>query len=231
MIDITDHFPKRLAGVHERISSVLQRAGRPADDVTLVAVSKGQPAAAVQAAFRAGQRHFGESYAQEALGKIDALDGLDAVWHFIGRLQSNKTAAVAERFDWVHTLDRERIASRLAAQRPTDKPPLNVLIQVNLAGEAQKAGVEPDALRALAEAASRLSGLRLRGLMTIPPAGLTAPENLAHFHRLAALHRELTAEGYPVDTLSMGMSGDFETAIEAGANCVRIGSAIFGPRR
>lgn len=230
MIDITDHFSDRSAGVRERVRSALSRAGRPADDAILVAVSKGQSVGAVQAAYRAGQRDFGESYVQEGVEKIAALDAADAVWHFIGRIQSNKTRAIAERFDWVHTLDRERIAARLAGQRPTARPPLNVLIQVNVGGEPQKAGVAPHALRPLAEAASRLPGLKLRGLMTIPPAGLAPSEGLAHFRRLAALHRELADEGYGVDTLSMGMSHDFEVAIEAGANCIRVGTAIFGPR-
>ena len=198
--------------------------------MTIVAVSKQQSAESIQLAYRAGQRHFGESYAQEAEAKLDALAELDIVWHFIGRIQGNKTRFIAERFHWVHTVDRARIARRLAEQRPYFAPPLNVLIQVNLDGEPQKGGVAPNEVEGLAERIAAFDALTLRGLMTIPPAGLSSDENRAHFARLAGIHAELAARGFAVDTMSMGMSGDFEAAIEAGSTCVRIGTAIFGAR-
>src|SRR5690606_3455871 len=201
-----------------------------ARDVTIVAVSKQQSPEAIQRAYRAGQRDFGESYAQEAEAKLDALADLDIVWHFIGRIQGNKTRFIAERFHWVHTVDRERIARRLAEQRPYFAPPLNVLIQVNLEGEPQKGGVAPDDVEALAEQIVAFDKLALRGLMTIPPAGLSADRSRAHFERLARIQARLASAGYAVDTLSMGMSGDFEAAIAAGSTCVRIGTAIFGER-
>lgn len=225
MIDITEH----LLAVRERIRKTAERCGRNADEITIVAVSKQQPAEAVQAAFQAGQRHFGESYVQEALRKMDALESLDAVWHFVGRIQANKTRAIAERFAWVHAVDRERIARRLAEQRPYHAPPLNVLIQVNL-DDPKKAGVSPDGVAALAEAVLGLERLRLRGLMTILPAGLDEPQIAAHFAQMTALRESLAERGLPVDELSMGMSGDFEQAIEAGATLVRLGTAIFGAR-
>jgi pyridoxal phosphate enzyme (YggS family) len=223
---ITDH----LASVRARAREALLRAGRPADDIMIVAVSKQQSVEAIQEAYRAGQRHFGESYVQEALPKIEIIDAHDIVWHFIGRIQSNKTRAVAEHFQWIHTLDRGKTAERLHAQRPYYAPPLNVLIQVDLAAEQQKGGVTPDAAESLAEAVLGLPRLRLRGLMTIPPAGRPARETEGYFDELAALHRRLAAGGVELDTLSMGMSGDFEAAIEHGSNCVRVGTAIFGER-
>lgn len=198
--------------------------------MTIVAVSKQQSPDAIQQAYRAGQRDFGESYVQEAEPKLAALAELDIVWHFIGRIQGNKTRFIAERFHWAHTVDRERIARRLAEQRPYHAPPLNVLIQVNLAGEPQKGGVAPDEVEPLADAIARFDRLALRGLMTIPPAGLDDSESRVYFERLAALQARLTARGFAVDTLSMGMSDDFEIAIAAGSTCVRIGTAIFGPR-
>lgn len=198
--------------------------------MTIVAVSKQQSAEAIQQAYRAGQRDFGESYVQEAERKLAALADLDIVWHFIGRIQGNKTRFIAEHFHWAHTVDRERIARRLAEQRPYHAPPLNVLIQVNLAGEPQKGGVAPDEVEPLADAIARFDRLALRGLMTIPPAGLAADECRAHFERLAAIGAHLAARGFAVDSLSMGMSEDFEIAIEAGSTCVRIGTAIFGAR-
>lgn len=226
MTDITEH----LTTIRERVRIAAERTGRSARDVTIVAVSKQQSPEAIQRAYRAGQRDFGESYAQEAEAKLDALADLDIVWHFIGRIQGNKTRFIAERFHWAHTVDRERIARRLAEQRPYHAPPLNVLIQVNLAGEPQKGGVAPDEVEPLADFIARSDRLALRGLMTIPPAGLAPDESRAHFERLAALNAHLAARGFTVDTLSMGMSDDFEIAIEAGATCVRIGTAIFGER-
>ncbi len=226
MTGITD----RLARVSADVRSALERASRPADDALIVAVSKGHPAASVREAYAAGQRHFGESYVQEALPKIEKIAAPDIVWHFIGRLQGNKTRAVAEHFQWVHTLDRERTAVRLNAQRPYYAPPLEVLIQINLAGEAQKGGVAPAEAAPLAEALRPLSRLRLRGLMTVLPAGLAERQAAALFDALRELAGRLLAAGIETDTLSMGMSEDFGLAIEHGSNCVRIGSAIFGPR-
>lgn len=225
MTEITEH----LAEIVERVARAA-RLAQTTDDVTIVAVSKGQPARAIREAFIAGQRHFGESYVQEAATKIAELGDLDATWHFIGRLQTNKTRAVAEAFHWVHTVDRDKIARRLSEQRPPHALPLNVLIQVNQANEPQKAGVAPRDVAPLARAIRALPGLELRGLMTVPPA--EDASGAAHwFAELAALRRALAVDGIELDTLSMGMSTDFETAIAAGSNCVRIGTAIFGVRR
>lgn len=195
--------------------------------MTIVAVSKQQPSSAIVAAHTAGLAHFGESYVQEALPKMDAVAHLPLTWHFVGRSQANKTRQVAERFDWVHTVDRARIAERLSEQRPAFAPPLNVLIQVNQGGEEQKSGASPAEVATLARAILELPRLKLRGLMTLPPQGGSP----AHwFAELAALQARLSTEGIPLDTLSMGMSADFEDAIAAGATMVRIGTAIFGAR-
>jgi pyridoxal phosphate enzyme (YggS family) len=196
----------------------------------IVAVSKRQTVAAIQEAYRAGQRHFGESYLQEALPKIESIDAPDIVWHFIGRIQSNKTKAIAERFQWVHALDRGKMAERLAAQRPYYAAPLDVLIQVSLAGERSKGGVAPGEAASLAETVCGLPRLRLRGLMTMPPAELGDEESARYFGELAALRAGLAEAGFELDALSMGMSADFETALAQGSTCVRIGEAIFGPR-
>ncbi|MFO7286457.1 MAG: YggS family pyridoxal phosphate-dependent enzyme [Gammaproteobacteria bacterium] len=225
MTDITEH----LSSVRERVRKAAERAGRNADEVTIVAVSKQQPADAVQAAYRAGQRHFGESYVQEAVPKMDSLRELDTVWHFIGRIQANKTRPIAERFHWVHTIDRERVARRLAEQRPFYAPPLNVLIQVNL-GDPRKAGVAPEEAAELAAAIAHLPRLALRGLMTIPPAGLDERAASTYFARLAKLRDDLENAGFSLPDLSMGMSDDFEAAIAAGATLVRLGTSIFGRR-
>jgi len=221
--EITEH----LREIVERVTRASTRSGRPVDSVTIVAVSKGQPASAIAAAHRAGLKHFGESYVQEALEKIDALAGSDVIWHFVGKLQGNKTRQVAERFDWVHTVDRIRIAERLNEQRPPFAAPLNVLIQVNQGGEMQKSGVAQSDVAALARSIHSLPRLALRGLMTIPPQSADPGH---WFAELAALQARLAADGVPLDTLSMGMSADFEDAIAAGATQVRIGTAIFGAR-
>ncbi|HEX7079955.1 MAG TPA: YggS family pyridoxal phosphate-dependent enzyme [Gammaproteobacteria bacterium] len=226
MTDITYH----LEAVRARVREALIRARRADDDVTIVGVSKRQSIEHIQAAFAAGLRDFGESYVQEAEPKLEQLAELGVVWHFIGRIQSNKTRTIAERFHWVHTLDREKIAVRLDAQRPYYAPPLNVLIQVNQGGEPQKGGVPPARAGELAALVARLPRLRLRGLMTIPPADLRPAESREHFAALRSLAERLAGAGHPMDTLSMGMTADFELAIEAGSTCVRIGTAIFGPR-
>jgi pyridoxal phosphate enzyme (YggS family) len=221
--DITDH----LAQIRERVARAAERAGRSPASVTLVAVSKQQPISAIAAAHRAGVTHFGESYVQEALPKIAALAELGLVWHFVGKVQANKTRQIAEQFAWLHTLDRVKIAERLSEQRPPHAPPLNVLIQVNQAGEAQKSGVPPTEVAELARAIAKLPRLALRGLMTLPPQG-DAPAKW--FAALAALRSQLAQDGIALDSLSMGMSADFAEAIAEGATLVRIGTALFGPR-
>ena len=229
------HLQANLTSLSERISAALGAAGRPAGSVALIAVSKTFPAAAVLALARCGQRHFGENYLQEALAKIDAVraaaPGLPLVWHYIGPIQSNKTRPIAEHFDWVQSVDRLKIAQRLSEQRPDRLPPLNVLLQVNISGEATKSGVAPVELPALARAVAALPRLRLRGLMAIPePSDDPAARRLP----LAAMKRlfdEQRAAGFADwDTLSMGMSADLEAAIEQGATMVRVGTALFGER-
>jgi len=220
-----------LQAVRSRIERAAQAAGRRAGDIALVAVSKTFPAAMIEEAHAAAQNAFGESQAQEAVEKITRLAHLALEWHFIGPIQSNKTRAIAERFQWVHSVERERIAARLDAARPAGLPPLNVCIQVNVSGEASKSGVAPGAELALAEAISKLPRLRLRGLMAIPEP--TSDPGLQR--RRCALLRELKerlgARGVALDTLSMGMSDDLEAAILEGATMVRVGTAIFGLRK
>jgi hypothetical protein len=218
---------ERLAEIVERVARAATRVGRDANDVTIVAVSKSQPAAAIAAAHAAGVRHFGENYVQEAVTKMQLLSELPITWHFIGQLQANKTRLVAEHFAWVHTVDRTRIAERLNEQRPQHAAPLNVLIQVNQGGDAHRGGAAPDEVAALARAIAALPRLRLRGLMTVPPQH-GAPERW--FAELEELRARLCATGIELDALSMGMSADFEAAIAAGANLIRIGTAIFGHR-
>jgi pyridoxal phosphate enzyme (YggS family) len=205
-------------------------AGRDPASITLVAVSKSKPAELLRAAATAGVTDFGESYVQEALGKLDALRDLPLHWHFIGGLQSNKTRAVAERFAWVHSIDRLSIARRLSEQRPFHAPPLNLCLQVKLAPESAKGGVVPAGLADLAAGTAVLPRVRLRGLMCVPPPQPDAAAERAVFSQLRELWEALNARGYGLDTLSMGMSGDFESAIAAGATHVRIGTAIFGSR-
>lgn len=220
----------RLQAVLERIRAAEATYGRPPGSVQVLAVSKRHPTEAIRAAHAAGQRAFGENYLQEALAKQDELADLDLNWHFIGGLQSNKTRAAAERFDWVHTVDRAKVARRLSEQRPVALAPLNVCLQVNLSEEPQKAGCSPAQVTDLAETVASLPRLRLRGLMALPaPAqGLTAQrEPLA---RLRTLQETLRRQGHDLDTLSMGMSADLEAAVAEGSTLVRIGTAIFGPR-
>ncbi len=223
---------EHLLAVRQRIAAAAGAAGRDPADVTLLAVSKTFGPDDLRAAYAAGQRAFGENYVQEGLEKIAALADLPEplVWHFIGPLQSNKTRAVAEHFDWVHTIDRLKIATRLSEQRPAGKPPLQVCLQVNISGESSKSGVAPDALDALADAVARLPGLQLRGLMAIPAPCTDPAQAGAPFAALAHLAEGLRARGLPVDTLSMGMSDDLEAAVAEGATLVRVGSAIFGAR-
>jgi PLP dependent protein len=221
----------RVRDVRARIARLAERHGRRPGEVRLLAVSKTHPAAAIRAAVAAGQREFGENQLQEALEKLDSLADLDLLWHFIGPVQSNKTRGIATRFHWLHSLDRERIARRLDEQRPDELPPLDVCIQVNVSGEPTKAGVSADGLPALAEAVAGLSRLRLRGLMTIPAPAADLETQRRPFRRLRDLRDELEGRGLRLDTLSMGMSDDLEAAIAEGATLVRVGTAVFGPRR
>lgn len=196
----------------------------------LLAVSKTRPAEDIRAAHALGINDFGENYLQEALPKIEALQALGLTWHFIGPIQSNKTRPIAEHFDWVHSVDRDKIARRLNEQRPADAPPLQVCLQVNVSGEASKSGVSPADLPALAEAVLHLPRLRLRGLMAIPAATNSDAEQRAAFAQLRGLFEELKPQAPDLDTLSMGMSGDLEAAVAEGSTLLRIGTALFGPR-
>ena len=223
-------IPGNLQHVRARIATACQRAGRGVEEVTLLAVSKTFGADAVRAAAAAGQRAFGENYIQEGVEKIAALRDLGLMWHCIGTIQSNKTRLVAEHFDWVHTVDRLKIAERLSAQRPADRPPLNVCIQVNIDGGANKSGVAPGDALALARAVAALPQLKLRGLMSIPEIAPDFEAARAVHAGARALFDQLNADGLGLDTLSMGMSDDLEAAIAAGSTMVRVGTAIFGSR-
>jgi pyridoxal phosphate enzyme (YggS family) len=216
--------------VRSRIRQAAIAAGRSPDSVSLVAVTKAKSAELVRSAATAGVTDFGENYLQEALPKMDLLADLPLRWHFIGALQSNKTRQVAERFDWVHSVDRLNIAQRLSAQRAFHATPLNLCIQVALVPEPNKGGIEPAALAKLAAEIARLPRVRLRGLMCVPPPQTEVAAERAVFARLRLLLEDLNAGGLKLDTLSMGMSGDFEAAIAEGATLVRIGTAIFGDR-
>lgn len=216
--------------VRARVHDAAIAAGRDPQSVHLLAVSKNWPAACVRAAAACGQSAFGESYLQEAAAKIADLAELGLEWHFIGPLQSNKTQAVATLFDWVHGVDREKIAARLSAQRPAAAPPLQVCLQVNISGEATKSGVAPADVPPLARAVAKMPGLRLRGLMAIPAPAVDLAAARLPFARLRELLLLLNSEGMKLDTLSMGMSDDLEAAIIEGATIVRVGTAIFGER-
>jgi len=220
----------RIDAVRNRIQAACAASGRAPEEVTLLAVSKTFGADAVQAAYAAGQTAFGENYIQEAVEKITALKHLPLQWHCIGPVQSNKTRLVAEHFDWVHTVDRLKIAQRLSEQRPAGLPSLQVCIQVNVDGGATKSGVAPEAALALAKDIAKLPFLRLRGLMCIPEPAADFIAACALFERARALFNSLNAEGLALDTLSMGMSDDLEAAIASGSTMVRVGSAIFGAR-
>ena len=241
---------QNLQAVTSTIVSTAQEAGRAAGSVRLLAVSKTFGPEAVLEAVRAGQRAFGENYLQESLDKIAAVRAALAArpdqpalaasaaqaeppvleWHFIGPIQSNKTRPIAEHFDWVHTVEREKIAQRLSEQRPAGMAPLNICLQVNISGEASKSGVAPAELAELARRVAALPNLRLRGLMAIPEPTEDYAEQRAAFAQLRQLHEQLRADGLELDTLSMGMSADLRAAVVEGATIVRVGSAIFGAR-
>jgi pyridoxal phosphate enzyme (YggS family) len=229
---IMSHYEKAWQAVVLRVAQAVHAAGRAPGDVRLLAVSKTFPAEAVRAVHALGQRAFGENYVQEAVAKIDALADLpDVEWHMIGPLQSNKTAPSAAAFDWVETVDRLKIAQRLALQRPVTAAPLSVCVEVNVSGEATKSGVAPEDALALARAVAQLPRLRLRGIMGIPEATADVARQRAQFGMLRACFDACRSAGLPVDTLSMGMSADLETAIAEGATQVRVGTAIFGARQ
>ena len=221
----------QLDQIHQRIDGAAKQYGRPHQSVKLLAVSKTKPATMVHKAYDAGQRDFGENYLQDALEKIDALPLDDIVWHFIGAIQSNKTKTIAENFDWVHGVDRLKIARRLGEQRPSAKEPINICIQVNSSGEESKSGVLFSELPSLAKEIGKLPGIRLRGLMTLPAPSSSLNEQRVPFRQLHDAMVQLNEDGLSLDTLSMGMSGDMEAAIAEGATIVRIGTDIFGVRQ
>jgi len=225
------HYEKAWQAVVERVARAAQAAGRAPADVQLLAVSKTFPADAIRSVYALGQRAFGENYVQEGVAKIDALGDLpDVEWHMIGPMQSNKTAPVASAFDWVETVDRLKIAQRLSLQRPKSAPALSICIEVNASGEPAKSGVAPGDALAFALDVTQLPRLRLRGIMGIPEATADTVRLRAQFQVLRTCFDACRSAGLPVDTLSMGMSADLETAIAEGATQVRVGTAIFGVR-
>ena len=230
MLSRPQNCSESVSAVQERIAQACRAAGRSVDSVTLLAVSKGQSAAAIDSAARAGVEHFGENFLQESLPKIESLAGRELTWHFIGRLQANKTRPVAEQFAWVHGVDRLKIAERLSAQRPYHAPALNVCLQLHVGGEASKGGVEAADVRELARAVRELPNLALRGLMCMPPAESDEARQRAWFREARQVFDYLNEHGHRLDTLSMGTSADFPAAIAEGATIVRVGTAIFGPR-
>jgi pyridoxal phosphate enzyme (YggS family) len=221
---------ERLMAIQARIREAERQSGRPEGSVGLVAVSKTFPAEAIRTLAASGQRRFGESYLGEALEKIESLRELGLEWHFIGPIQSNKTRGIATHFAWAHGVDRVRIAARLNEQRPPDMPPLQICVQINISGEATKSGARPEDASALIREIMEMPRLRLRGLMTIPAPAAEMHQSRPSFRRLHELLLELQYEWPGLDTLSMGMSDDFEDAIAEGATLVRIGSGLFGAR-
>lgn len=219
-----------IAKLHQRVRLSAEKSQREAGDIRVLAVSKTRPAADIRLAHACGLREFGESYLQEALQKIAELEDLELVWHFIGPIQSNKTRHIAEQFDWVHSVDRGKIARRLSEQRPEHLPPLQVCLQVNISGEASKSGVTVEQLPALLKDVIDLPRLQLRGLMAIPAATTDAGLQREMFARLRDSLQQLRPLAPDMDTLSMGMSADLEAAIAEGATIVRVGTGLFGPR-
>jgi len=226
VIRVTENFRK----IQDLLAQAAADAGRSREEIRLLAVSKEKPVECVLEAASAGQRDFGENFVQEGLKKMDEAGRDDLIWHFIGHLQANKTRPVAERFHWVHTVDRLKIAERLSRQRPVYANDLNICIQVNIDREPQKAGVMPERVKEIAHAALSLPRLRLRGLMTIPQAASALHDPAGSYALMNVLFQELSEDGVVLDTLSMGMSGDLEAAIMHGSTMVRIGTDLFGPR-
>ena len=224
------NIEKNLNEIHARITAAALTAGRDPQSISLLAVSKKKPASDIRAAYGCGQSEFGENYLQEALQKMQELDDLDICWHFIGAIQSNKTRSIAEAFDWVHCIERIKIAQRLSDQRPATMAPLNVCIQVNIDHESSKAGIDLADVPELAQAITGLPGIRLRGLMAIPAPRQDFDQQREVFAGLAAALVDLQQRGIDCDTLSMGMTQDMEAAIAAGSTLIRIGTAIFGER-
>ena len=227
MIRVTEN----LSSVSDLLEAAAVEAGRDPGTVRLLAVSKKQPVSKISAAAAAGQRDFGENFVQEGLDKIQALANLPLTWHFIGHLQSTTTRDVAEYFDWVHTIDRPKIAERLSRQRPVGLPPLNICLQVNVDEEPGKSGVSADGLPELARACAELPNIRLRGLMCLPAIRDEFEAQRVPFAKLRRLQQTLKDDGFELDTLSMGMSNDFRAAVFEGATIVRIGTAVFGERK
>jgi pyridoxal phosphate enzyme (YggS family) len=225
-----NNMEKNLNDIHVRIASAANACGRATDSIMLLAVSKKKPASDIRLAYECGQRDFGENYLQEALQKVRELQDLGINWHFIGAIQSNKTRSIAEAFDWVHCVDRLKIAKRLSEQRPATLTPLNICIQINLDHETSKAGIELSELNELAMPIAALPGIRLRGLMAIPAPRADYSGQCEAFARLAEALESLRQQGLDCDTLSMGMTQDMDAAIAQGSTLVRIGTAIFGER-
>jgi pyridoxal phosphate enzyme (YggS family) len=219
-----------MQAVRERIERAARAAGRDPSGIRLLAVSKTFSPAAIREAFQGGQHAFGENYMQEAIQKMDALVDLPVEWHYIGPIQSNKTKPLAERFQWVHSIDRLRIAERLSAARPADLPPLDICIQVNVSDESTKSGITPGQALELASQVKALPRLRLRGLMTIPEPTDDRALQLERFAQLRRLKERIASAGIALDTLSMGMTDDLEAALEEGATLIRVGRGIFGER-
>jgi pyridoxal phosphate enzyme (YggS family) len=228
--EVDSQLEQRLHQVRERIAEAEQASLRASGSVRLLAVSKTRSAEEIRAAVQLGQLAFGESYLQEAVGKVDELRELPIEWHFIGRVQGNKTRAIAENFSWLHSLCSLKHAARLSQQRSAELPPLKVCIQVNTSGEASKGGHTPTELADLIDAYTELPGIDVRGLMTLPAPAETTEEQLRPFRVLRALRDRLKSDKLPLETLSMGMSNDLEAAIAEGSTLVRVGTAIFGPR-
>lgn len=220
-----------LQNVRIRIRGIAEKTGRKPETITLLAASKTNPAERLREAFTAGQTIFGENYLQEALVKISALTDLPIEWHFIGPIQSNKTKRIAENFAWVHSVDRKKIADRLSKDRPESLPPLQICLQVNVSGEDSKSGTAPEQIADLAAHVTSLPHLKLRGLMAVPELTTATALQRSQFRMLREAYDQLKRDGYDLDTLSMGMSEDMDIAIEEGATMVRVGTAIFGPRR
>ena len=231
MLSKPQNCSEGLNRLQSRIAQACMAASRSVDSVTLLAVSKGQSSAAIISASSSGVENFGENFLQESLPKIEALARRELTWHFIGRLQANKTRPVAENFAWVHAVDRLKIAERLSQQRPFHTPPLNVCLQLHVGGEASKGGVEAAEIASLAAAVRELPRLRLRGIMSMPPAEESVTRQREWFRETRQVFDYLNERGLALDTLSMGTSGDFEAAIAEGATMIRIGTAIFGPRK